>query len=345
MPGKSRKCTDSFGPKHRQAILDHWRVETLRSGTDQIALEQIRQRAIHDPDVRNDPQLAAQVERCISERSSEITRMRGQRSATASQIHPAHFSQFAAYEPSPDDIRKTAKHLHMQAQDQIARNDEIAAGFTVERLRTLFRDYPEALDETAFRTILDLHEALKARRRNVAREIKALEDKATAAAAAGDHDATAASMRQLAAYHIAHPELLSDESMDAIRERVLVVGAHRQHEQAARELMSREREVSEELRQLRTAIQAYRRAALADPHDSTAHRSAERAFHKAVREIRHHDREWLAATILELVGLLDDWEDHPKSADKQVEAFIGTLKSTLKELHAELRSTVKAHAG
>lgn len=340
MSNKSHHGINSLGPKHRQAVLAHWQVEIVRSGVDQLALEQIRQRAIHDPEVRNDPQLAAQIERCISERSNDIKRLHGTRVA-AQPIRGASVSRFGAFDPTLDEVRRIVDHLRLQGQEQIARNDEMALSFTLERLKSLQHEFPNAVDASALRPLADAHESLKQQRNAISHDIEMLARKAAEAAAVGDHDAAAAAMRQLSAYHITHPDLLSDEGIDAIRGRVMLAGAHRQHEEAAHELMRREREVRDELRALRDAIRNYRRAAHANPHDSTADRAAERAYRKAVREIRHLDREWLAGTILEIVGLLDDWEDHPKSADKQVEAFIRTLKSTLRELHADIRATDK----
>ena len=344
MPHQQRQ-RPSAGRKHQQAVLAKWQVEIVRSGTDQLALEQIRQRALHDREVRDDPELAAQIERFIHDRSIEIHRTLGRKPADANQSHPAHFSHFAGYDPTREEIAKIIDHLRQQAEDQLRRSDESAAGFTLERMKTLQREHPELVDNAILRPLLDAHDALRRQRRNIHHEIEALARKAVDAASSGDAETAAAAMRQLSAYHIAHPDTLTDDTMDDIRQRVLVAGARVQHEQAAKDLMRREREVSEELRTLRDTLADYRRSALADPHDSMAYRTAESAYRKAVREIRHHDREWLAATILELVGLLDDWEDHPRSADKQVDKFIQTLKSTLRQLHREIRQAERLRRG
>lgn len=335
----------SSGRKQRQAILAQWQVEIVRGGADQIALERIRQRALHDRQVRDDPDLAAQIEQCIRERSNEIKRLRGTQEPAASQAHAPHISRYISYDPTQRDILKIVERLRVQAREQLARHDEMAASFTLERLKSLMHDYPDVIDEAIIRPLLESHAVLKRRRREISDDIEILANTAANAAASGDHDAAAAAMRQLSAHHIAHPDILGDDAMDAIRERVLLAGARLSHEQAARDLMRREREVSDELRALRTAIRDYRQSAHADPHDSAAYRFSERAYRNAVRQVRHHDREWLAGTILELVGLLDDWEDHPRSADNQVDNFVRTLKSTLKQLHDEVRAAEKLRRG
>ncbi|MCB9853566.1 MAG: hypothetical protein H6819_10760 [Phycisphaerales bacterium] len=328
----------TYGRKQRQAIFDRWRVEIIRNSSDQLALEQVRQRAIHDPQVRSDSEIMRWVEQCVSERSREIAGNRPQRPDAAEQARFARTTQFGAYEPSHEDVLNVVCHLRLQAQEQLSREDEIAAGFTLNRLTALQQRYPDVVDASIVRSLTDAHKALGARRLTIAREIEIAAKRAVDAAFIGNHDVAAAAMRQIAAHHIAHPDILNDDAMDAIRQRVTLAAAHHQHEDAAVELMRREKEVTSELRALRSAIREFRHTARTTPHDSKDYQLAEKSYRKAVHEVRHHDREWLAGTILELVTLLDDWEDHPPSIDKQVDAFVNTLKSTLRKLHSDIRS-------
>lgn len=327
----------TYGRKKRLAIVDRWRVEIIRNSCDQLSLEQVRQRAIHDPQVRNDPEIRRLVEQCVSDRSREIAATRIARPDADEPRRLTSSTRFGAFEPSNDDVVNVVNHLRLQAQEQLAREDETAAGFTLNRLTALQQRYPAVVDASIVRSLSDTYQAVRARRIAVAQTIEETAKRAVDAAYVGDHDVAAASMRQIAAHHIAHPDLLTDDAMDAIRSRVTLAAAHHQHEDAAEELLRREKEVSAELRALRAAIREFRRTARTTSHESDDYRSAERSYRRAVHEVRHHDREWLAGTILELVTLLDDWEDHPPSVDKQVDAFVSTLKSTLRKLHADIR--------
>ncbi|HPF37924.1 MAG TPA: hypothetical protein P5081_05510 [Phycisphaerae bacterium] len=326
-----------LSPKRRRAIIDQWRVQMIRNGGDQIALEQVRQRAIQDPLVREDPDLRAQIEQCVAERSREIAVSRSVGPHESAQDRFRRHTQFGAHEPSLDDVMNIVQHLRLQAKEQLAREDEIAAGFTLSRLEALRRRFPNLVDIAVVQELTSAHRTLHGRRMNVMREIQAATTRAINAALTGDHDDAAAAMRQIAAHHIAHPDLLNDDAMDRIRERVSLATAKHEHEDAAAELMRREREVSAELRALSSAIQGFRKVARQSSHDSDAYHAAERAYLKAVRDIRRHDREWLAGVILELVSLLDDWTDHPRGADRQVDGFVNTLRASLHDLHHDVR--------
>ncbi len=337
MKNKPRNQGKSLGQKHRQAVLTRWRVEIMRGSADQVALEQIRQRILHDPEVRNDPQLASLIEQSIQERSNDIALSKPPQKLPSHRVDPdtrrgSHFPKTTS-----DDIQHVADSLRIKALEQLARNDEMAAGFTLDRLKSLQREHSDVVDASMLRRLFDAHNALRQRRLALHREIEELANKAEAGAAAGNLDETAAAMRQLSARHVMHPTLFSDDSIDAVRERVFVAGASRQQQEAAQELMRREREVSDELRSLYSAIHEYHCADRAAPGDNTSRSSPETAYRNAILSIRHHDREWLAGTVLELVDLLDDWVGHPTSADKQVDAFICDMKSMLKRLHAEIR--------
>lgn len=324
--------------KKREQVSEHWRLEALRNGCDQVALEQVRQRALNASDVRSDPMMQGVIEQIVRDRAIAIASARGTRQPTTEARDKTARIGLDRSIAKATAVAECIKHLRIQAEDQLVSQDEVAAGFTLARLRAIRTENRGCIDDSMMASYERRLESLRQRRLDHRRRIEQFANRAIEAARTGRHDEVSRLLRKLSAHHVAHPDIVTDEDLLRIRRQVGEAGLCIEHRRAARELIRREREITKELRSLGLAINEFRNTATRADHRGAEYRQAFARYRQALIQLKHHDLEWLSGTILEIVSLLDDWEKHPDSAERQVESFVRWMKQLLHELYKAARS-------
>jgi hypothetical protein len=101
--------------------------------------------------------------------------------------------------------------------------------------------------------------------------------------------------------------------------------------------VAREKAVSDEVRKLAECVHRFHRTIREMPHDDPLFEIAEAEYRAAVREIRHHDKEWLADLMIELNEKLEALHDPTGQSEAQVNRFLTSVRSALNTIIQEIR--------
>ncbi|MBI4716529.1 MAG: hypothetical protein HY763_01880 [Planctomycetes bacterium] len=333
--------------KQREAVVQHWRSMILRETRDLGSVDQVGARALNDPDVRDDPQVAALIRAALAERRAEL--MQTRRARDAATARPAHRTDApgttvpalrTAVDKVPGVFERLAQSFHACAEH----GDEYEARAVLARMQALQQEYPGAIPSARLESFEPQLTALRERLQRLKERVATLTQHAVAASRDGDEEGAARALRRLASIHAAHPRLLDDARLEAVRSEVIHAAEHHEHRVAAAKLMERERAVAAEIKALGAVVREFHQAARSLPHHSDGYRRAEAVYHRALLEVRAHDREWFAGVILELADLLAGWGHPPPAVEDQVDHFLESIRSSLDRIRTEVRE-IEAEVG
>lgn len=330
--------------RQREALYQHFAAELMREAWDEHAIETAGHRILHHPEVSRDGELSSRLSSLLAERIAEA---RGRRAAQRAEVSDERTPEFRAFAPdSPaaavegptrGQIVAAVERLRRELDDSIAHFNTSGARAVLERLLDTQRRYPDWVNAAAVeRCKLDLA-SIEKRRDEFTTEIESLATRAIEAAREGRHETAARALKRLTSIHVARPTLLSADRINAIREQIAASGEEFEHRESSRALVMRERAVAEELKHIAAAVHAFHLISREAPHDDPRYADAEREYRKAVQQLRHHDRDWLADLIVELDELMADIHDPTGKAEANVTHFIDSVRHVLRRVVAEIR--------
>ncbi len=328
--------------RRREHVFEHWRAEIVRFGRDERTLNAVAARALHHSEVRADTVLESQIRQFVQQRRADLARARVPHEEAAPALstgsHGAAASISAVeHTVTVEEAAAIVRGLDEHMSEYISHLFEPEAEAVVDRVRDLCRQFPQLNQHGMLRQYEQRLEQLKRQLAESRQAIDELENKVVDAAERGDHDQAAQGLKRLSSIHAAHPQLLPDHRLADLRHRIETAGAHHEHRLAARHLIEREQAIARELKQIAAAVHHFHKVARRHPPDPGEYALARSAYLKALKEVKAHDREWLAAMVLELVELLAAWDAPPK-AQKQVDQFIDSVRKSVAQIRGEIRS-------
>ena len=330
--------------RHRDLLYQQLSAEILREVHDQHSLEIVTNRVLNHPDVRRDIQLASMLRTCIGQASSELNARlaRLRREGSEPSIRPA-----AGWAPpatgAPNDA--TQRELTVASFERLRRlYDEKLMNFDLEAGERLLAQIGEFQNQHSTvitqpmieRCRMDLARA-RQRLAEFTAEVDSLAAAAISSARAGQLDEAAKALKRLSSIRAARPKLLSEDRLESVRKSIESGGDHYEHREASRELVARERSVSDELRKLAEIVHEFHRVSHEIPHGDPSYLEAEKQYLSAVREVRHHDQAWLADLMVELDELQADLHDATGRTEAQVTRFLHSVKVSIAQIVKEIR--------
>ncbi|MCC7294211.1 MAG: hypothetical protein IT449_19280 [Phycisphaerales bacterium] len=328
--------------KRREQVYQHWYAEVLRESRDNASLLRVQARAMDDSEVASDPELAEMIRGCcmqvqqdLARRSRETTRTEAHVMAAPVALKPVTRVEEALW--TREQVISVLAKLDHDFHDHLTRLDEPRARSALAKMEALLADYADCIDaDHLIRCNRELSR-VEARKTALGAQVAKLHEHAVACARAGDQDGAARALQRLSAIHAARPLVLPAERFRHMREDMLHVAEAREHRQAAGELVRRERAVAEEIRKLADGVHRFHVIARRVPHDSAEYLAAEKEYQYAVKQVRSHDNDWMAALILELMDLLEEWHDASHQGQQQVDRFLDSVRSALDRLQKQIR--------
>lgn len=332
--------------RHRDYMFAQLSGQIMREATDRSALERASHRIFHQADVRADPELERMLRACLAEREAEI-RGREARSLLAGAVETPESFTAAARPGDAQDSPAARAHAVQNSQHCLRSFDERlhvldlpAARRVLEQLERLAAAHGDVVTAPMLqRCRVDLARVENKRDQFVA-EIEQLAHQAIQAAAGGQTDVAARALRRLTSIHATKPSLVSHALLENIREQISKSGESAEFREAARALVDRQTSVMAELNQLASTIREFHRVSQEIPHGAAEYFEAERRYFDAVRAIRRHDKDWYADLIVETGDLLAELHDPTGRAGAQVERFLDSVRTSIREMVAEIRRIV-----
>ncbi len=321
---KPRPSGEYDANKHRESLFQRWRAEIMRESGNAGALTAAEQRAMHDHEVRGDPALAAMIRAYVAECRQALA-------------HPTVGDARVESQPEAVDRRSPApvgaglspeafRRIEHEFLYQVAHFNEHEARVALEKIPAAVR---AACDDHLQRMLL--------RRGRYEKMIEMLAERARQATRDGSSTEAAQALRKLSSIHVAHPQILSKERFEKIRDGIVGASEEYDNRLAARHLVEKERAVAAEIRHLAEAVHRFHKIARVVPHDAEAYRRAWDAYRKALGEVNSHDNDWMACLIVELADQLAEWDEPPPGAQKQIDHFLKSVRSALEHIRAEVK--------
>ncbi len=324
--------------KHREAVFQRLSSLILREGSDMARLDAVANRALHDREVAEDPQLGAMLRSLIADRRQTLAREQlrlhpelAERSELRSGFQ--HLEKFPTRERILSDLlhheREFLTHLHAF--------DVAAAQGDLERMRGLQTRFPvHVTSECIERHAVALQE-MQRRAEDFRRSIDELADRGALAAQVGNQKVAAWVIKRLQAVHALRPRLLSEACVK--RQITAIMDAARENDRidAVEELRAREKAVADEIRRISAAIHAFHAIARTHAPDSGEFRAAEQEYQTAVRQVQRMDSDWLADLIVELESVIEDLHAPTDPVRLQLDQFITSVRRALSQIVGEIR--------
>lgn len=322
----------------------------MREAHDTSSLDAVSYRVLHHPDVCGDQILGGMLRAFIAEREGEL-RMRLAAARAENDLSSRILSDSAAASPgnrgtpSVSQIRGGFERLQHEFEERLVHFDLTTAGKIFIRIEEMQKRYPDAISMAVVgRCRVDLAR-VDTRRSQFCDEIEQLAKNAIESAERGDHDQAAKALQRLSSIHAAQPVLLPDSRFKAIRDQIEASGEHFEHREAAKALVARERDVAAEIKKLAEIVHSFHDVARRVPHNDPQFLAAEQAYRAAVKDIRHHDKDWLADLMIELDEMLEDLHDPTGRAETQVNQFIQSVRSALNQVIREIQDIAREQNG
>lgn len=346
MPHRDLHHENPHVARHREQLFQQFTADILRESRDQNSLRYAADRALSNPETRRDSQLETMIRSFIAERQAELeARLSRQREET-SRSNP----HSGAQAPSPDAATPAAmdestrrqyrfrfERMDRDLAERLAHFDLAGATDLLRRLEDLQKQYPDIVRETEIqRRRMDYQKAVT-RRAEIAAEIDALERDVIGSAEHGDATVTAALLKKLSAVHATRPEMLTPARLEQIRAKLDGISAQSESREALQALMARERSVAGEIRRLADAVHAFHLEAHGLPPDDPRYTAIEQNYFNAVREVRHHDRAWLADLMVELGDLAARIHEPSGPRSVQIDQFVERVRHAISHMVAEIR--------
>lgn len=334
--------------KRREIAYQRWQTEILREASRPDSLERVAARAMADPDVRLDGELAGMLREVVEGCKAELRRV-----LSAAAPAPTYTAKVTTIPAAPaaltpmahDQLCKELAQWDQEFNDHCVHLHVHDAHVVYARLRNICEHYPTVLSADALAEYTAALRRLNDRRKCFEQHINERIRRTEEAAAKGNEAAASASLRHLAAIHASHPQLLPDARFEQVRSRLINASTHREHQEAARRLVDRERAVAAEIKALAAHVHRFHLTARRIPHNAEEYAQAEAEYHKAVGELDVHDTEWLAGLVLEMTDLLAEWGEPPESARQQVNRFIDSVNRALDQIRGEVQDIDSENGG
>lgn len=339
--------------RHREAVYQQLSSDIMREAHDLLTLATAASRALGHPEARRDGLLAGMIRSCVAVREAELrSRLAEQRRAEHQQAErdwaPAVGWQAAAQPapPVPDKARivSTFERMRREYDDRLVHFELERARDWLTKLQELQASHPLFISSAALeRCRIDLTR-VEQRAGQLSVEIEELAMSAVQSAAEGKVEIAAQALKRLSSMQAARPRLFPNDRLQQIRQSIAEAGENFEHREAGEALVARERAVADEIRKLADGVHRFHRIAREVPHCEPTYLQAEAEYRKAVREVRHHDREWLADLMIELNDKLEALHDPTGRAEEQVNRFIASVRHALNHMIQEIREIAAENA-
>lgn len=326
--------------RHSQAVGEKWCSAILRETRDVTSLDAIGNRALNDPEVREDPALVSRIQSFIAERRAEL-RAREVETSRAEPASSSYVPAAGAARPvtGPSQDRLLLDRMLDRFRLALLHFDESDANAALAILRELLPKTPTPGKSVTLASLEDDHRRHARERQELLERIDREAGTAVSAAARGDHGAVAEALQQLVSLRAAYPALLSERRLEAVRQSILHASEHHEHRVAARELLERERALTAEIASMTEAIRHFHRIARSVPHNRREFLEAEARYRRVVDDVDAHDAEWYAGVVLEICDLLAAWGNPPPAAERNVEEFLERLRASLQRLRQQAHAS------
>ena len=320
--------------KQRDVVYQRWRSVIQREVRDLASLKQIGARALSDRDVRDDATLQSMIRADLEQRRAafELKQQTKEPSTAAPESGPD------VPPAPPEEVRRAFDRLAQTLGECLERGDEDQTRAVWGQMRTFQEENPGVIPAAALEQYELLVGKLRTHLKQLIDQIAAMAQQAVAASRRGDEQAVEQSMRRLLLIHAAHPRLLDESGLEGIRANIIQAAAeHHEHQLTARKLVERGRVVAAEIKRLAAVVHEFHRVARSAPHTSEEFHAAEAAYLRAIQEVRVHDKEWFVGFVLELAGLLAEWNIAPPEAQNRISRFLDHISASLDDIRAEMR--------
>jgi deoxyadenosine/deoxycytidine kinase len=356
-----RSSSDSLGTpsecRHRETVYQQLSAAIMREANDLTSLAQAAGRALGHPDVRKDGLLAGMVRSCVSLREAELrARMaEHQRAEAGANPQAPHGSPASATPvgwktvmpvpapapkpvgPSKVQIVTSFERLRHEYDERLAHFELEKARHWLDKIEELHGSYPEYVSEATVQRCRIDFSRVEQKRRQLLEEIDQLAESATTAAGEGRTYDSATALKRLATLSASRPLVLPEVRLQEIRDRIAAAGEKFEHQEATRAMLEREKAIAVELRTLADSVHQFHLIARQMPHDADAYRQAEAEYRRTIRQLRWHDKDWLADLMLEMDEMLERLHDPTGRAEAHVSGFLASVRATLSHTVAEVR--------
>jgi hypothetical protein len=335
--------------RRREHVFEHWRAEILRFAMDDRTLNAVAARALNHADVRADATVASQIRQYVQQRRTELAKARAQHQDVVHPLGPSPRDSITSPRDSITSLDATERSATAEDAAAIIRGlDEHLTEYVshlyenegeavVARIRALCEQFPQLNQHGLLEQYEHRLGQLKRQVVDCRTQIDELEKQAIRSAESGLHDEAADCLKRLSSIHAAHPQLLPDKRLIELRQRLSMAGSRHDYRLAARQLVEREKAIAREVKQIAAIVHHFHKVARRQPPDPAEYARAKALYEKALAAMKTHDGEWLAATVLELVDLLSEWDAPPEKAQAQVDHFIESVRKSLAHIRREIR--------
>lgn len=336
--------------RHREAVAQQLSAEILREAHDLATLEVVMRRVLTRPDVRQDQQLEAIMRafggQCRAEIDGRMARQRDNGNSARSASAPPRSAFPQNFVPASPATALSEHELAVRGFERLRRIlDEKLLNFDIDAAQRLLGQIVEFQSQhissisgaAVERCRHDLMRATERRAQFLA-DVELIASSAVRAARSGQMDEAAKALKRLSSIRASRPSLLSEDRIEEIRKSIEGASDYFEHREANRALVARERAVTDELQKLAAIVHDFHMLSRDIPIGDPRYVEAERAYLAAVREVRHHDQEWLADLMIELDELVNEVHDDTGRAAAQTTRFLHSIKASIAGLVKEIRT-------
>jgi hypothetical protein len=334
-PGGQGRMTDQ---KARDALYERCLAEIMREGLDHSRLERVAARILNSREVAIDTVLTGMLRAAIAQRAAELARS-SERPPPVQIEDPGDPRRPRAGSPewTQQQVQGSAARLVQRLEECIAHYQEVGAAEMLERLEKLARQYGDVVDPALLQRARDAFRVCRERTERWRQMVDRLADEGVEAARHGDEARADWIVRRLHAVHALRGDVLSEPHMLALCARIRQAEDAVHDQEAIQALRERERRIAAELRQLAQTIREFHTVARTFPPESPEFRTAAEQYRAAVRDVKHHDQEWLTSVFIELEDMIGELHDHVEQAHGHVDMFIDRVRDALLRMRAEIR--------
>jgi hypothetical protein len=328
--------------KQRDVVFRRWSSVIRREAQDLASLDKISTRALADPGVRDDPTLQSMIRADLQKRKAEFEQeLRNQDSSTTASIpRPTSRSEVRkrVCTTTPEQDREVFNRLAQTLCASLERGNEKETRAILAKMQAVQERRPGVITAAMMGEYEQRVQTLRAHIKQLTNEIAVLAKQAVSAAFHGRKQDLARSMRRLAAIHTAHPLLLDDPGLEAVRRDIAhAADERREHQLTTKKLLERERAIASEIKQCAAAVRDFHGVACTVPDTSEEFRAAEATYLRTIQKVRTYDMEWFSGVVVEMADLLAEWTLPPLRAEGQIDRFLDSISAGLDSIRAEMR--------
>jgi len=235
-------------------------------------------------------------------------------------------------------IHETFNRLALAICESLERCNESETQATFKRMQAIQQKNPTVIPDAVLVEYTQRIEKLRAHLKHLEDQIAPLTQRAVAASKNGNEQDLARATLRLTAIHAAHPTLLGEAGLEEIRRTVLKAADEKhEHQATARKLLERQRAITGEIKKLAAAVHDFHAVTCAVPGTNEKIREAEAAYLRTIQEVKSYDSAWFTGVVLELADLLAEWAFPPLGAESQIDRFLDSINSGLKNMRTEMR--------